>query len=77
MSNMSYCRFENTLGDLAECAYHITDDLGSESEFDARIELVEVCREIIKEWESFDMDNVEFEKEKDEDMEEEDDTEDD
>ena len=32
MSNMSYCRFENTARDLRDCASHIGDDLdGDES----------------------------------------------
>ena len=38
MSNMSYCRFENTASDLADCFDHMYDDLeGSEQEARARI----------------------------------------
>lgn len=47
MSNMSYCRFENTLSDLEDCLDHIEDDLGSE-EFQAREELIKVCVKIAK-----------------------------
>jgi len=31
MSNMSYCRFENTLNDLRDCAYAIGEWDGEES----------------------------------------------
>ncbi len=46
MGNMSYCRFQNTLGDLRQCLEHMDDDLG-EDEIMARVDLVEVCRDII------------------------------
>ena len=44
MSNMSYCRFENTLHDLQDCEENIHDtaDL-SEEERQARESLIEVC----------------------------------
>jgi hypothetical protein len=46
MSNMSYCRFENTARDLRDCASHIGDDLdGDESR--ARLWIVELCKEIL------------------------------
>ena len=48
MSNMSYCRFENTVKDLQDCADHICDDL-SEDEEKARQRLVRLCRNIIEE----------------------------
>ena len=48
MANMSYCRFENTLNDLADCWEHINDELeGSEKK--ARDRLIEVCRSISEE----------------------------
>lgn len=47
MSNMSYCRFENTLKDLQDCADHMSDADISVSEKKARKQLIEVCREII------------------------------
>jgi len=48
MSNMSYCRFENTLHDLRDCWENFEDpqDELSESEKKARKKLVELCREI-------------------------------
>lgn len=30
--NMSYCRFQNTVGDLDDCADHLFDDLSQEEE---------------------------------------------
>jgi len=53
--NMSYCRFENTAGDLKDCKEHINDDL-SESAYErkARIKLIELCREIAEEFEDID-----------------------
>ena len=52
MSNMSYCRFQNTLSDLQDCADYITDDSLSHEEEKARERLVDVCRAILDEWES-------------------------
>ena len=49
MSNMSYCRFENTLNDLEDCAEHIHDMDLSEREEKCRIRLIEMCREIADE----------------------------
>jgi hypothetical protein len=49
MPNMSYCRFENTLGDLQDC-YDNLDDTGegelSDSETKARKRLIEMCCDI-------------------------------
>ena len=50
MSNMSYCRFHNTVEDLEDCLEYILDDL-SESEEKKRKRLVEICYEIIDIWE--------------------------
>jgi hypothetical protein len=50
MSNMSYCRFENTQGDLRDCLRHILDDDLSESETEARDGLIRTCRKIVNEW---------------------------
>lgn len=50
MSNMSYCRFENTLKDLKDCYEHMDDDKLSEEEKKARIELIEECRDIYYEY---------------------------
>jgi hypothetical protein len=50
MPNMSYCRFENTYRNLLDCLYAIGDNL-SESEHAYRRRLVDVCKEIIDEYE--------------------------
>ena len=51
MSNMSYCRFENTARDLQDCLDAIQDgkinDLGSQYEVDALEELLDLCKEIV------------------------------
>lgn len=52
MSNMSYCRFQNTLEDLQDCSNYITDDSLSREEERARENLVDLCRYIVEEWES-------------------------
>lgn len=50
MSNMSYCRFRNTLDDLRDCADVINDtsDLSHE-EAQARRSLIQLCRDIVEE----------------------------
>ncbi len=47
MSNMSYCRFENTLNDLRDCYDHIdeTEEL-SPGETKARERLIKLCVDI-------------------------------
>ena len=47
MSNMSYCRFENTVRDLEDCVEHMQDEV-SESEEIARKRLIELCIEILE-----------------------------
>lgn len=49
MGNMSYCRFQNTLRDLQDCARHAFDEGLSESEHKARKALIKVCAEITDE----------------------------
>ena len=50
MSNMSYCRFENTLADLRDCAEAIDDPFNgddlSETEAQAKEALIELCCDI-------------------------------
>ena len=49
MSNMSYCRFQNTLNDLRDCRDALEepfDDL-SDDEKVAALEMIEVCKEIV------------------------------
>ncbi len=45
--NMSYCRFENTLRGLQDCAEHLADEDLNEYEQRARKHLIEVCRDIV------------------------------
>ncbi len=51
MSNMSYCRFENTARDLQDCLDAIENgeinDLSSQYEVDALEELLEICKNIV------------------------------
>ena len=48
MSNMSYCRFQNTLSDLRDCEFHLDDFLEemSDDERKARSRLIKVCERI-------------------------------
>lgn len=54
MSNMSYCRFENTLPDLQDCEEALQDlsSLAELSESERRYakELIETCTRISKEY---------------------------
>ena len=47
---MSYCRFENTYRDLLDCSIHINSDL-SESESHYRKLLVDLCNQIVEDFE--------------------------
>ena len=52
MPNMSYCRFQNTVGDLEDCYDHIDlneNDL-SQDEEDARKRLIKICVNIALEY---------------------------
>ena len=49
MSNMSYCRFENTLPDLEDCAEHMNDTDLSDEEARARRRIIELCKQIAEE----------------------------
>ena len=46
MSNMSYCRFENTLPDLQDCEEHIINSDLSKSEQKSMENLINLCVEI-------------------------------
>lgn len=52
MSNMSYCRFENTLGDLQDCWDAIEDDLDvkemSETETEALVDMYWTCQSFVE-----------------------------
>lgn len=49
MSNMSYCRFQNTLRDLKDCYEHFTDSGLSKDEAQARQDMAELCAQILSE----------------------------
>jgi len=49
MANMSYCRFENTLGDLSDCQDELFEnglDELSDTEKERAIELIQMCIDI-------------------------------
>lgn len=46
MSNMSYCRFENTLSDLQNCYDNMDSEDLSKQEHSAREDLIKLCNEI-------------------------------
>ena len=48
MANMSYCRWENTLNDLRDCAEHVNDHLDG-SEARARASLLELAADMLEE----------------------------
>ena len=47
MANMSYCRFQNTLGDLRDCAEHLDDAL-SYDEKRALLGMTELMAEMLE-----------------------------
>jgi hypothetical protein len=49
MSNMSYCRFQNTLSDLQDCADNITEKLDTE-EAEARDQLMWIVRDLAEKY---------------------------
>lgn len=50
MSNMSYCRFTNTLADLKDCYDNLDESLQSEGERKARIGLIRLCHKIAEDY---------------------------
>jgi hypothetical protein len=57
MSNMGYCRFENTLPDLLDCEDHMEDNLRS-IEFQARKKLIKACVRIAEQWGDFEFEEI-------------------
>lgn len=49
MSNMSYCRFQNTLLDLRDCHQNLAGVQMAEDEQSARARLVQTCVHILEE----------------------------
>lgn len=54
MANMSYCRFENTAGDLLDCCE--ADDPTSVRELKARVRLYKLCERFVS---SFELEDLE------------------
>jgi len=52
MANMSYCRFRNTLQDLTDCYDNMTDSLDRD-ELRARLDLIELCKQITEDYEDY------------------------
>jgi hypothetical protein len=50
MSNMGYCRFRNTLGDLRDCEDHMGDEDLGEEEVAARRRMIETCADIAQDY---------------------------
>ena len=48
MANMSYCRWENTLNDLRDCAKHLNDPVDG-SEARAQATLLELAADMLEE----------------------------
>lgn len=47
MSNMSYCRFQNTASDLRDCLDHIDDEVSTDEGM-ARRRMIRTCVEILE-----------------------------
>lgn len=47
MSNMSYCRFRNTLSDLRDCRENLEGKIDDRDEARARLELLRECLNIL------------------------------
>ena len=50
MANMSYCRFENTYRDLLDCYHNMNNDKSDDEQAYMR-RLVDVCKDIVDEYE--------------------------
>lgn len=46
MTNMSYCRFQNTLSDLWDCYENMDNCSDSEEELSAKEQLIKLCEKI-------------------------------
>jgi hypothetical protein len=49
MTNLGYCRFQNTVQDLQDCYSHLFDQLHDDEEI-ARDDLIILCQQIIDDW---------------------------
>jgi len=50
MSNMGYCRFQNTINDLEDCYDHFGDEDISKEEFRAKQRMFRICKDIVEEY---------------------------
>lgn len=50
MSNMSYCRFQNTLADLRECYEAMEETDLSKEEEKARAGIIKLCQKIVADY---------------------------
>jgi hypothetical protein len=50
MANMSYCRFQNTVGDLRDCYDNWDDEDLSEEEVRAQRSLMRLCQDIVADY---------------------------
>jgi hypothetical protein len=50
MSNMSYCRFQNTLADLQDCYEHWDEEVSSKEEERAREIMLSLCKCILDDY---------------------------
>ena len=60
MSNMSYCRFRNTLEDFRDCIRNIEDHELSDEEAQARYHLIKEVAEIVERYDLLDETNREY-----------------
>jgi len=50
MSNMSYCRFENTMDDLRDCLNHIHRKAENDYDENARIQMIGLFKEVMEDY---------------------------
>lgn len=50
MANMSYCRFENTAGDLQDCYDNMDVEALSENETKSRQQIIKLCCEMARDY---------------------------
>ena len=50
MSNMSYCRFENTMDDLRDCLNHINRKAENDYDENARIQMIGLFKEVMEDY---------------------------
>ena len=50
MSNMGYCRFQNTVSDMDDCLEHMGDEDLSEAEAEARIRMLKIAKEMVDDY---------------------------